>query len=101
MGQPLVTLDINGMNICMSTFECMEKKDFNKKMLIASYPDTILENIFRGEPIFDKKGLKKNSSGFTQNIKENKKYDIRYSVSKESRVFNDKINKIKIKVKVR
>jgi len=29
-GQPLMNLEINAMNVCMSTFKCMEKKDFNK-----------------------------------------------------------------------
>ena len=101
MGQPLFTLDINGMNVCMSTFECMDKSEFNKKMLVSSYPDTLLENIFRGEPIFNGKNLEKNSNGFTQNIKKDKEYEIIYSVEKKNKIFNDKLNKIKIEVKVK
>ena len=99
LGQPLLNLDINPMNVCMSTFKCMEKKDFNAKMLSAYYPDTVLENIFRAKPIFDKKNLEKNSDGFTQKIKKEKEYDITYSVKTNKRTFRDKINKIKIEVR--
>ncbi|MCK5854046.1 MAG: hypothetical protein KAG56_02405 [Sulfurovaceae bacterium] len=99
LGQPLMNLDINSMNVCLSTFECMEKKDFNAKMLSAYYPDTVLENIFRAKPIFNKKNLEENSNGFTQNIKKDKEYDITYSVKSNKRVFRDTINKIKIEVR--
>ena len=101
LGQPLMSLDINPMNVCMSTFKCMEKSDFNAKMLSSSYPDTILENIFRAKPIFDKKNLEKNSEGFTQKIKKEKEYDITYSVTTKKRTFRDKINKIKIEVRAK
>ncbi len=101
LGQPLMSLDINPMNVCMSTFKCMEKKDFNTKMLSSSYPDTILENIFRAKPIFDKKNLEKSSEGFTQKIKKDKEYDITYSVTTKKRTFRDKINKIKIEVRAK
>ena len=99
LGQPLMNLDINAMNVCMSTFKCMEKKDFNAKMLSAYYPETVLENIFRAKPIFDKKNLEKEGNGFTQKIKKDKAYDITYSVKSNKRVFRDKINKIKIEVR--
>ncbi|NEW61744.1 hypothetical protein GSY74_10640 [Sulfurovum sp. bin170] len=99
MGQPLVSLDINPVNVCMSTFECMDKKDFNAKMLSPNYPETLLENIFRGEPIFNKKGFEENANGFSQKLKKDDKYDITYSVISGKRVFRDKINKIVIKVK--
>jgi len=101
MGQPIMTININGMNVCMSTFECMEKPDFNRRMLVASYPDTLLENIFRGEPIFNGENLKKDSNGFTQSIKKKGEYDITYSVTDKRKYFKDKINKIKIEVKDR
>ncbi len=101
MGQPLFSLDINGMNICTSAFKCMEKSEFNKKMLISLYPDTLLENIFRGKAIFNGKNLEKNSNGFTQKIKKAKEYDITYSVDNKHKIFRDKINKIKIEVKTK
>ena len=99
MGQPLLSLDINAMNICMSTFECMEKKEFNRKMLHASYPATLLENIFKAQPIFNREGIEENSNGFTQKIKKDEEYEITYSVISGKRTFRDKINKIKIEVR--
>jgi len=99
MGQPIMSLDINGMNVCMSTFKCMEKKDFNAKMLSSNYPDTLLENIFRGNPIFDGENLEKNSTGFIQQILKDDEYDINYSVNSKKSRFYDKKNKILIKIK--
>jgi len=97
MGQPIVSLNINGMNVCMSTFKCMEKKDFNAKMLSSSYPDTLLENIFRAKPIFNKENLEQKDNGFIQKIKSDN-YDITYSVDTNKTKFKDKKNKILIKI---
>jgi len=98
-GQPLLSLEINGMNVCMSTFECMEKKEFNEKILNASYPETLLENIFRAKPIFDKKNFVKTEDGFSQKLTKESEYDISYSVKGNQRIFRDKLNKILIKVR--
>ena len=98
MGQPIMSLDINGMNVCMSTFKCMEKKDFNAKMLSANYPNTLLENIFRGKPIFDGENLEKNSHGFIQKLTKDSKYNIVYSIKDKQTKFKDKENSILIKV---
>jgi len=98
-GQPLVSLEINSMNVCMSTFKCMEKKDFNEKILNVSYPETLLENIFRAKPIFSKKNLEKNTNGFSQKIVKDGIYNISYTVKGGERIFRDKINKILIKVR--
>jgi len=98
-GQPLVDLDINEENICFSLLECMEKNEFNKKVLVAEYPATLLENIFRAKPIFSKENFKKIEGGFEQNIKKDNLYDISYSVVSGQRVFRDRINKILIKVR--
>ena len=101
MGQPLVSLNINAVNVCMSTFECMEKGDFNAKMFSSHYPDTLLENIFRNQPIFNKEGWKSQPNGFRQQFKKEGKYDISYSSISGKRVFRDRINKIVIKVEER
>ena len=98
-GQPLMSLEINAMNVCMSTFQCMEKKDFNEKVLHASYPETLLENIFRAKPIFDKKNVVKNKDGFSQKLTKESEYDISYSVKGNQRIFRDTLNKILIKVR--
>ena len=98
-GQPLVSIEINALNICMSTFKCMDKKHFNEKMLYKLYPETLLENIFRAKPIFNGEGLSKTVEGFTQNIKKKNSYDITYSVISGQRIFRDTINNILIKVR--
>jgi hypothetical protein len=98
-GQPLMNLEINGINVCMSTFKCMEKKDFNAEVLHASYPETLLENIFKSKPIFDKKSLVKEKEGFSQKLTKEGVYDISYSVKGSQRIFRDSLNKILIKVR--
>ena len=99
MGQPLLSLDINALNICMSLFECMEKSEFNAKVLHASYPPELLENIFKAQPIFNRANLVQNSNGFTQTLQKKGEYNISYSVVNNVRTFRDTINKILIKVK--
>ena len=98
-GQPLVDLEINAQNICLSTFQCMEKKTFNEQFLVAKYPETLLENIFKAKPIFAKTNLVKSEDGFKQIIKKDGVYDISYSVKSGQRTFRDTINKILIKVR--
>ncbi len=98
-GQPLMNLEINGMNICMSTFKCMDKKDFNAEILNSSYPDTLLENIFRAKPIFNRDNLVKNQNGFSQQLTKDRLYDISYVVKDKERIFRDRLNKILIKVR--
>ena len=98
-GKALMTLEISSENVCMSFLKCMSKKHFNEKVLSATYPDVIIGNIFRGKPIFNAKGLMKKRNGFTQNIVEQNKYNIHYSVLNKEIIFHDRINNISIKVK--
>jgi hypothetical protein len=98
-GQPLLNLEVNSENICLSLLECMDKKDFNKEVLSQYYPERLLENVFRAKPIFDGLNLENREEGFTQKISEKGQYDISYSVVRGNRVFRDKINKILIKVR--
>ncbi len=98
-GQPLLDLNINSQNICLSLLQCMDKAQFNEEVLVSDYPSTLLENIFRAEPIFEKKNLEKIEGGFKQKIKKEGVYDISYSVVSGKRIFRDKINKILIKVR--
>jgi hypothetical protein len=97
-GQPLVDLNINSENICLSLLKCMDKEQFNDQVLSAHYPTTLLENIFKSEAIFEEKNLEKIEGGFEQRIKKEGTYDITYSVVSGKRVFRDKINKILIKL---
>lgn len=98
-GQALMTLIISQEKICMSFLACMGKEEFNKKVLSPMYSHDILEEIFRGNPIFKGKGLEKNRNGFTQKIINSDKYSIDYSVLNKQIIFRDTINDILIKVK--
>ncbi len=98
-GQALMSLMISEKSVCMSLLACMNKRAFNQQVLSAHYPDTILDNIFRGKSIFKDKNLQKNSNGFTQKIINKNKYNIEYSVLNNDIVFRDTINDIFIKVK--
>jgi len=98
-GQPLVNIEVNGNNVCMSSLKCMSKKDFNKEVLSEYYPETLLEDVFRAKPIFEKEGYKESSDGFVQKINKESQYNISYKVTSKTRIFRDTINKILIKVR--
>jgi hypothetical protein len=98
-GQALMSLEISETSVCMSLLECMSKSTFNKEVLHSTYPEDILENIFRGKPILNGVGLEKKGTGFTQKIIKKDKYNIDYSVLKNEVIFRDTINTILIKIK--
>jgi len=99
-GQPLMQLEIGGLNICMSKFKCMDKINFNERVLNGAYDKDLLENIFRAEPIFKSENIKREKDGsFYQKLTKEGVYDISYRVSQKERVFRDKLNKILIKVR--
>ncbi|MBD3789719.1 MAG: hypothetical protein IE885_05060 [Campylobacterales bacterium] len=97
--QPLMALQISGTNICMSSLACMSKAQFNQKILSQYYPAELLEQIFKGRPIFEGVQMEKNRNGFTQKITADGKYGIEYSVFNKEILFRDTINDILIKVK--
>ncbi len=98
-GQAVMSLSISGNSVCMNLFSCMSRKKFNQQVLTEVYPDTVLEHIFRGKPVFSSQNLKKTRNGFTQNIVKENKYNIHYSVLNNEIIFRDTINHILIKVK--
>jgi hypothetical protein len=98
-GQALMSLKITGSSVCMSLLECMSKENFNKTVLSSMYPNEILDNIFRGKPLFKGKNLQRNRNGFTQTIINKYKYNIQYSVLNNEIIFRDTINAILIKIK--
>jgi hypothetical protein len=98
-GQALMSLEISETSVCMSLLECMSKSTFNKEVLSGMYPEDILENIFRGKPLFNGIGLEKKGTGFTQKIVKKDKYNIDYIVLNNEIIFRDTINTILIKVK--
>lgn len=99
VGQVVMSLKISKDNVCMSLLECMSKENFNKKVLSAAYPLGILENIFKGIPIFEGQGYVKTKAGFTQKIIKQDIYNINYSILKNRIEFRDMINNIVIQVK--
>jgi len=98
-GQALLSWKISGSTVCMSLLACMSKKSFNAQVLNASYPDDVLENIFRMKPIFSGENFQKNRNGFTQKLRKNGKYNIEYRVLNNDVIFHDRINNIHIEVK--
>ena len=98
-GQTLMSLEVTKGSVCMSQLECMGKSAFNQEVLSRFYPEDILENIFRGKPIFNKEGFKVKGNGFTQKTVKKEKYNIDYSVLNNQITFHDTINAIVIKVK--
>lgn len=98
-GQPLMSMQLKNGSICMSTFECMDEKRFNARVLHKDYPVSLLKDVFSGKSIFDNEGYVKSRNGFTQHIVKKGKYAIEYSVLKRQILFHDTINHIIIKVK--
>jgi hypothetical protein len=98
-GNSLMRLNINENSICMSLLECLSNERFNQKILSKYYPKGILENLFRGKPIFNSLNMNKNRNGFTQNIIKVNKYNIEYSVLNNQIIFRDTIQHILIKIK--
>ena len=98
-GQAIMSLEISESLVCMGALKCMGKSGFNETVLSANYPETILDNIFKGKEIFGSKNVTKTRNGFTQNIIKTNKYNIKYSVLNKQIVFRDTINNILIKVK--
>ena len=98
-GQAMFSLEITENMACMSRFECMGKAKFNETILGAAYPKSLVENIFRGKPIFKSQNLKRNRNGFTQKIENSGKYNIDYRVLNNEIIFHDTINAITIKVR--
>ena len=97
-GQALLSLTVGEEHICMSSFECLDKKSFNQKVLSKYYLEDILSNIFRGKAIFSGEKQQKIRNGFTQKIFKQGKYDIEYRVFNKQIVFRDTMNNILIKI---
>ena len=98
-GQAVMALEIGKEKICMSLFECLDKKSFTKSVLSEHYPADIVRHIFRGEEIFSGLHRIKTRNGFTQQIIKTDKYHINYTVLNKQIVFRDTINNILIKIK--
>ena len=97
-GQAVMRLRITPSEVCVSQMACMNKKDFNTKVLgNASYPESLIENIFKGEPIFNMEGMNQSDHSFRQHISK-PGININYIRTPKTIVFNDTITGTKIKV---
>lgn len=77
---------------------CYDTISFNNKALRYPHYKTILREILTKKPIYKGKNLQKEQDGFTQNIIQEDKFDISYSVKENNMKFYDKLNKIKISI---
>jgi len=98
-GTALMRIDIDRDSICMSRFECMEKRAFNQKVLSPYYPPDTLESILRAEEIFGGEGVVLQRDGFVQKISEQDRYSIEYRVNEKETIFIDTLNNIVIKIR--
>ncbi len=96
-GQAVGKFEI-GTLVCVDGEGCMRKSSFNAEYLSADYPDTLMEDILRSNPIYKGKNLVKNRQGFEQNISKDG-VDIRYKVTDRQIYFKDRKNSVLIKIK--
>jgi hypothetical protein len=96
-GQAVGKFEIENM-VCVEGEGCMRKSSFNAEYLSAKYPDTLMENILRSKPIYDRQNLVENEHGFTQIIID-EYVDIKYKVTDRQIYFKDRENRVLIKIK--
>ena len=96
-GQVVGRIVINHL-VCVKDEGCLSKSGFNETYLNMAYPDTIMQHILLGKPIFEGHQLQESDKGFEQHIR-NEAVDIIYRVDARQTYFKDKQNKILIKIK--
>lgn len=95
-GKMVQKIEINHL-ICVDD-GCMTKSSFNAEYLSSSYPNTILQHIILGEPIYNAESLAKTDDGFEQKIVCDE-VDISYRVTTHTISFKDRKNHILFKIK--
>lgn len=96
-GHPVAKFEIENL-VCVDGEGCLSKSSFNEEYLSGKYPDTLLENLLRGKPIYKGLNLLDNGHGFEQKIV-NEDVDIKYRVSKGQIYFKDRVNGVLIKIR--
>jgi len=96
-GQAVGKIAINHL-VCVEGEGCLSKGSFNESYLNKAYPDTIMQHILLGKPIFNAQHLQRSDEGFEQRI-QNKAVNIIYRVDANQIYFKDKQNRILIKIK--
>ena len=84
--------------VCVDDQGCMTKSSFNETYLNRHYPDTLMENVLRAQPIYEGENLIENAHGFEQQII-NEYVDIKYRVTARQVYFKDRKNRVLIKIK--
>ena len=95
-GQAVERFEINRL-VCVSR-GCMTKAAFNADYLHEAYPETLMQNVLLGRPIFGGLGRRESEGGLLQQI-EGKDYDIIYRVKRGETYFKDRRNKILVKIR--
>ena len=96
-GQAALSLTIDSDEIC-SGLLCMSKKEFNARYLSPSYPETMIEKILTGSEIIQAENKSRIEGGFEQKIERDGLYSIHYIVKHDTVFFDDKLNRITIKI---
>lgn len=84
-------------SICLDGL-CFSKNAFNSRFLKDTHYPTIMEEILRGQPIYNKRSLQKMNDGFEQRLHVNNR-EILYSVNGLETIYRDRANQILIKIK--
>ena len=95
--QAVAKIEVNRL-ICVEGEGCMSKSRFNAEYLSAEYPDDLMENILRSNPIYSSKNLIRNQQGFEQQIVEDG-VEIEYKITPRQIYFHDRKNSILVKIK--
>ena len=96
-GHPVGKFEIENM-VCVEGEGCMRKSSFNEEYLNRHYPDTLMENVLRGRPIYEGQNLLQKPYGFEQHIMD-EHVDIKYRVTERETYFKDRSNRVLIKIK--
>lgn len=97
VSQPVAKIEVARL-ICVEGEGCMSKSRFNAEYLSAKYPDTLLENILRSNPIYKGRNLVENAQGFEQKITDDG-VDIEYRITPKQIYFHDRKNSVLVKIK--
>ena len=84
-------------NVCLD-YACMSKKSFNREFFGISHYENFVNDLFNLKPIYNRKNLKEQNSGFEQKIQTDE-FDITYRVENGNLYFKDRKNRILIKLK--
>jgi len=86
--------------VCVDGEGCMRKSSFNAEYLNEHYPDTLMEHVLRGEPIYNGMNLLKTEHGFEQHVLD-EYVEIKYRVTGKQIYFKDRGSGVLIKIKKR